>query len=189
MWIGNLIKKLLVQYDLTGFAIRNKFMGFDQGNAFMRRIGKRSIISILKKNGALIGKNCDIEVPLIFHNCRDFRNLQVGDNVHIGKNCFFDLRDKITIEDNVIISMQTTFITHIDMGKSVLAKQYPPLHNPIRIMHDSYIGANATLLMGVKVSECSLIAAGALVIGDVKPWTMVGGVPAKPINTKKQSII
>lgn len=182
--MSKVIRKILVQYDLAGFSIRNKFMGFDQANAFLRRVGKRSIIPLMQKNGAVIGRNCDIEVPLIFHNCRDFSNIQIGDNVHIGKNCFFDLRDKITIEDNVIISMQATFLTHIDMGKSVLAKHYPPLHSPIRIMHDSYIGAKVTLLMGVTVAECSLIAAGAVVTSDVKPWTMVGGVPAKPIKTK-----
>ena len=71
-------------------------MGFDQANAFLRRVGKKSIIPLLRKNGAIIGNNCDIDVPLIFHNCRNFKNLHVGNNVHIGKNCLFDLRDKIT---------------------------------------------------------------------------------------------
>jgi len=171
--------------DRLRFTLRKNIFGFDQANAFLRRVGKRSIIPLLRRNGAVIGRNCDIEVPLLFHNCRDFCNLRIGDNVHIGKNCFFDLRDEITIEDNVVIAMQSTFLTHIDMSKSELTELYPPRKKPIWIRHDSYIGANATILMGVTVGECSLVAAGAVVISDVRPWTMVGGVPAKIIKNIK----
>ena len=89
----------------------NRILGFDHANAFLRRVGKSSIIPLLIQNGAVIGNNFDIELPLIFHNCRDFKNLQIVDNVHIRKNCFFDLREKIIIQDNVVVSMQGTFIT------------------------------------------------------------------------------
>lgn len=185
MNLGRRVKRIQQWIDSVRFSMGKKFMGFEQANAFLRRIGKGSIIPILKRNGAVIGRNSDIEVPLLFHNCRDFHNLRIGDNVHIGKNCFFDLRDEITIEDNVVVSMQTTFLTHIDMSKSELTELYPPRKKPIRIRHDSYIGANATILMGVTVGECSLVAAGAVVISDVRPWTMVGGVPAKIIKNIK----
>lgn len=141
---------------------------------------------MLRKNGAVIGDDCDIEVPLIFHNCHDFKNLSVGNNVHIGKNCFFDLRDSITIENNVVISMQATFITHMDMSKSALTKKYPPVHKPILIKNNSFIGANVTILMGVTLGEFSMAAAGAVVANDVESETIVAGVPAIP---KKKLII
>ena len=46
-----------------------------------------------------------------------------------------DLRDKIIIDDNVVISMQTTFITHIDMTKSELNERFPAKSASIRIIH------------------------------------------------------
>ncbi len=180
--LGKIIERINVRLDLVGFALRDRILGFDQANAFLRRVGKKSIIPLLKINGAKIGGDCDIEVPLIFHNCRDFKNLQIGNNVHIGKNCFFDLRDKITIEDNVVVSMQATFITHSDMSKSGLSKEYPPSQKTILVKNDSYIGANATILMGVTMGECCIAAAGAVVTCDVQPRTMVGGVPAIKIK-------
>jgi len=180
--LGKFINYINIRLTLAGFALRNKVIGFDEANTFLRRIGKNSIIPLLRQNGAVIGNNCDIEVPLIFHNCRNFKNLQIGNNVHIGKNCFFDLRDKVIIEDNVVISMQTTFITHTDISKSGLTKKYPPAQNPILIKSDSYIGANVTILMSVTMGKFSIAAAGAVITRDVQQWTMVGGVPAKKIK-------
>ncbi len=53
---------------------------------------------------------------------------------------------------------------------------------PVIIKDDVWIGASATILKGVKIGEGSVIAAGALVIKDVPPYSIVGGVPAKVIK-------
>lgn len=172
----NIIKNIII------FSIRKSIFGFDNANLFLQRVDKNSINPILKKNKAYIGKNCDIEMGLIFHNCKDYSNLIIGNSCHIGKNCFFDLKEKVKIDDNVVISMQCTFITHIDMSLSPLNTQYPQMKEPIIIKKGSYIGARSTILMGVNIGECAFIAAGSLVTKDVEPYTMVGGVPAKFIK-------
>lgn len=151
-------------------------------NLFLQRVDKYSLLLILKKYGATTGNNCDIETGQVFHNCKDYSNLNIGNNCHIGKNCFFDLRDKITIGDNVVVSMKCTFITHIDMTRSVLIKIYPVSNEPVTIQHDVYIGANVTVLMGVEVGPGGFIAAGALVTKSLGPYTMAGGIPAEIIK-------
>jgi len=180
--ISKTLNKILVRKNVLEFFLRKKILGFENANAFLRSIDKNSIIPILKSNGAVIGINADIETPLLFHNCDDFKNLEVGNNCHIGKNCFFDMSEKITIEQNVVISMQTTIITHLDMTKSNLNKLYPLKSKPVMIKNDSYIGANSVILMGVTLNEKSFIAAGSVVTNDVPPFTMVGGIPAKKIK-------
>lgn len=52
------------------------------------------------------------------------------------------------------------------------------------IEEDVWIGANVTILKGVTIGKSSIIAAGALVIKDVPPYSIVGGVPAKFIKKK-----
>ncbi len=180
--ISRKIKTLISYINLFRFTIRKVFLGFEYANIFIKTVDKHSVQLILYKNGATIGKNCDIESGLTFHNCKDYSNLIIGNNCHIGKNCFFDLRDKIIIKDNVVISMQNTFITHIDMSKSEISNIYSPKSKSIIIHSNSYIGANSTILMGVEIEKSSFIAAGSLINKDVNSNTMVGGIPAVVIK-------
>ena len=176
------IRKLYVYYNLLRFTLRKKLIGFDVANQFIQRVDKHSIQLILRKNGASIGRDCDIETGLTFHNCKNYSNLTIGDNCHIGKNGFFDLRDEIVIGNNVVISMQCTFITHIDMSSSPMSKKYPARRGSVLIDDNSYVGSGSQILMGVTIYKNSIIAAKALVNIDVKEGSIVGGIPAKIIK-------
>ncbi len=46
------------------------------------------------------------------------------------------------------------------------------------IGNDVWIGANVIILPGVSVGDGAILAAGAVVTKDVKPYSIVGGVPA-----------
>ena len=54
---------------------------------------------------------------------------------------------------------------------------------PISIGKNVWIGANATVLPGVRIGDGAIIAAGAVVSKDVEENTIVGGVPAKVMKT------
>lgn len=181
--LSKLLIRVNVHLNCFIFKSRKLLLGFENANAFLRTVDKHSIQAILKQNGAEIGDNCDIEAPLIFHNCQNFSNLIIRKNCHIGKNCFFDLRDKVVIYENVVISMQCTFITHIDMNKSELHHKFPALQAAIHIGKNCYVGANSTILHGVKLAEGCFLAAGTVVNKDTEPFSMVGGVPAKLIKS------
>lgn len=56
--------------------------------------------------------------------------------------------------------------------------------NRVIIGHDTWIGHGATVLPGVTVGDGAAIGAGAVVSKDVAPYTIVGGVPAKPIRDR-----
>jgi phosphonate metabolism protein (transferase hexapeptide repeat family) len=55
---------------------------------------------------------------------------------------------------------------------------------PVIIGHDVWIGHGAIVLAGVTVGNGAVIAAGAVVSKDVEPYTIVGGVPSKPIRKR-----
>lgn len=175
--------RLFIAYlNLFRFWLRKTIIGFDVANLFLQRIDKYSLLLILKRFGAVIGDNCDIETGQIFHNCKDYSNLIIGNNCHVGKNCFFDLRDKVKIGSNVVISMQCSFITHIDMSKSPLKEKYKATQKPIYIEDNCYLGAGVRLLMGVTIFKNVFVAANALIINNVESNKIVGGVPAKIIR-------
>lgn len=56
--------------------------------------------------------------------------------------------------------------------------------NAVTIGHDVWVGTNAIILPGVSVGTGAVVAAGAVVSRDVEPYTIVGGVPAKPIRQR-----
>jgi acetyltransferase-like isoleucine patch superfamily enzyme len=68
--------------------------------------------------------------------------------------------------------------------KNFFDKDY---HNPNRhvvIGNDVWICANVVIADGVKIGDGAIIAANAVVCTDVKPYTIVGGVPAKFIKNR-----
>lgn len=50
--------------------------------------------------------------------------------------------------------------------------------------HDVWIGHGAVILPGVAIGVGAVVAAGAVVSRDVEPYTIVGGVPARPIRRR-----
>jgi len=162
-------------------------MGFEYANLLLSRTDKHSLVLILKKHGARIGDACDIETGLVFHNCRDYTNLRIGNNCHIGKQCFFDLRGGIHLEDNVVVSMRCNFITHQDLEKSALSASYPAETADIHIGRSCYLGLGASVLKGVTIGEHSIVAAQSLVLSDVPARVVVGGVPARELRRVREA--
>jgi len=138
----------------------------------------------LKHHGASIGANCRILPGLVIHNATEsFRNLAIGDNVHIGRGCFLDLCDCIVIGPDVTVSMQSTILTHMDVGDIPLRRSaYPRFVGSVSIQQNTYLGSGVTVLAGCQVGPHAVVAAGAVVTGDVQSGCVVGGVPARVLR-------
>ena len=60
-------------------------------------------------------------------------------------------------------------------------------HISVIIGNDVWIGNNVTILGGIRINDGAIIATGAVVSKDVKPFEIVGGVPAKHIKFRFNS--
>lgn len=54
----------------------------------------------------------------------------------------------------------------------------------VSIGNDVWIGRNAQIMEGVTVGDGAIIGAGALVVKDVEPYSVYGGVPARKIKMR-----
>lgn len=80
----------------------------------------------------------------------------------------------------------TTFgpFSNSSRSMSLFKNEYINIQNnpKINIGNDVWIGANVCILPHVQIGSGAIIASGAVVVKDVKPYEIVGGVPAKHIK-------
>ena len=118
---------------------------------------------------------------------------------HMGEGCYYHPRKLpsepmlVSMGDNVWVASNVRFITHDMSGdmlknhpkyKEVFAKIYSPYYmGKIEVGSNVMIGADATIMYGVKIGDDCIIAAGSIVTKSVPTGSVVAGVPARVIGT------
>jgi carbonic anhydrase/acetyltransferase-like protein (isoleucine patch superfamily) len=69
-------------------------------------------------------------------------------------------------------------------GISFADKQYFSEFKETRIGNDVWIGENSIVMDGVTIGNGAIVAAGSVVVKDVAPFSIVGGVPARLIRLR-----
>lgn len=112
--------------------------------------------------------------------------LLIGKNCFLNRNINFDLNGKVELSNNVSVGYNTFFITTEHKEKNENPKpKFTTTSRPIMVKENAWIGANCTILPGTIIGENSIIAAGAVVKGNIPPNKVYGGVPAKEIRDTK----
>jgi len=104
----------------------------------------------------------------------------IGDMVWLGPQSFLDARD-LVIEERVgwgpgakVLGSQ-----HTGLPLDVPVIQTDLEVKPVRVHAWADVGTGAIVLPGVTVGKGSIVGAGAVVIEDVDPYAVIGGVPAR----------
>lgn len=141
-------------------------------------------LQVLKAFGTVIGPEIDFHGRLKLHGAYTPQGkLTIGAQCHIGPGVTLDLSRPIVLEDRCTVSANAQIFTHQDVGYSPLNRQaYPTVWGGVVVESGAYIGAGAIILQGVRIGRCSVVAAGAVVHEDVPPYTVVAGVPARPVK-------
>ncbi|MCL6266234.1 CatB-related O-acetyltransferase [Flagellimonas myxillae] len=157
---------------------KNAFIGFSVKCEGKNGFGKNSaIVSSKIGYASYIAEGAKLAKTSIGRYC------SIGPRV----NCIFGKHPS-----NTFVSTHPTFFAlKTPVGFTYSDKQYfEEFATPhtdgysITIGNDVWLGANVSLMDGVRIGDGAIVAANALVTKDVAPYTIVGGVPAKPIKKR-----
>jgi acetyltransferase-like isoleucine patch superfamily enzyme len=139
----------------------------------------------LRLLGARIGRRAILHDVRFFNLYRrGLSGLEIGDECFLGDECLLDLAEGIRLEPRVTLAERVLVLTHTNVGYAdhPLQAHFPAQAAPVSIETGSFVGANATLLPGVRVGAGSFVAAGSVVTADVPRATLVAGVPARVVR-------
>ena len=121
--------------------------------------------------------------------------LRIGSHVHIGPHGSISGRAAIRIDDHVNLSHGVRLFSSSDDFASGLAGPLVP--EPLRAVHTApvwlrlhaLVGANAVVLPGAVFGEGAAVGALSLVKGELEPWWIHGGCPARPLRRRDRETV
>lgn len=107
----------------------------------------------------------------------------------VGNYCSIGCNSKFFLGGNHRHDWVTTYPFHVkylhnDIFNSLENEidGYPLSNGDIIIGNDVWFGENVTVMSGVKIGDGAVIGTNSTVVKDVKPYSIVGGHPAKHIK-------
>ena len=100
------------------------------------------------------------------------RGVKVKGRIWISSGVYIDdgYPETVELHDDVVLGVRTVLISHFrTASKGIVIEKH------------AFIGACCVIMPNVRIGEGAVVAAMSLVNKDVPPYTLVGGVPAKPI--------
>jgi galactoside O-acetyltransferase len=115
-------------------------------------------------------------------------DILIGKSVSVGANSTLVSWGGIRIEDGAMIaggcSISAGSFDLDDLSKN-FAEQNGYSTGPIVIEENVWIATRVTILDGVCIGKGSVISAGSVVSGDIPPWSVAHGNPAKVVFTRR----
>ncbi len=114
------------------------------------------------------------------------RKVSFGENCVINFGCLFDGRVyDIRLGNNVSIGPDASVLT---LGHDPHSPTFEDRGGPVTIGDRVWIGYRAMILPGITIGEGAVVAAGAVVTGDVDPYSIVAGNPAVVVGERSRDL-
>ena len=113
--------------------------------------------------------------------------LTIGERVTINENSYLECKGGVVIGNDVMVGHDVSILsnTHNFNEIGVPMNLQGETSKSVIIGNNVWIGAKATILLGITIGDNAIIGANSLVNKDVPEGAIVGGVPAKVIRMRE----
>ncbi len=130
--------------------------------------------------GVFIGRNTIL-------NCKD-GDIELRDHVNLGYNCVIFSSGRVVLEDYALLAAYCYVVGggeyDLEYTGKPIALQPVPSEKGIILEANCWLGASVLVLDGSKIGHDSAIGASSLVNGEIPPFSVAVGVPAKVRKTR-----
>lgn len=141
------------------------------GHAF-----RRAVMRLLVR--AAVGRRTSIERRV---KVRAKGGLTIGSDTNVNEGTVLDARGNLEIGSLVNISPEVMILT---ADHDIASPSFGGRTAPTFVHDRAWLATRAMVLPGVRIGEGAVVAAGAVVTGDVSPWTIVAGNPAREVGKR-----
>ncbi len=146
-----------------------------------------------------LGINCAFAIPFrqilakkLFKSCGDgfvanegcrfnFANcIEIGENVSWNAGVYVDAKGGVKFGDYSMLTEYVKIFSHSHSEANHLERVY----KPVEIKEYAKVYTAATILPGVTIGKGGIVATGSIVTKDVEEFTLVSGIPAKPMRER-----
>lgn len=120
-----------------------------------------------------------------------YKTISVGDDVFIGSGAnfaasetFVSIGSKVMFGPNVTIMGGNHNTSVIGAYMYDVKVKLPENDQPVIIEDDVWVGTGVIILKGVTIGKGSIIAAGSVVTKSCKPYSILGGIPARLLKSR-----
>lgn len=146
-----------------------------------RRLTRAIACAVLRPAFKSVGRNFTFFPGDLF----TYSTIEVGDDVYIGPGAVFSAIKGICIGSNVMFGPGVTIMggDHrmelAGLPMSALVEKSENDDLPISVECDVWIGANVTILKGVRIGRGAVVGAGSVVTRDIPAYAIAVGAPAR----------
>jgi len=154
----------------------------------MKALIKKVLALILKKNDSNFTKDCYdtnwFKAGEWSYGCLKVARKTNRFNVTVGKFCSIAKNVKIFLDNNHRVDWISTYPFFKKIDGLAPVDGHPHGVGDVVIGNDVFIGQDVLIMSGVNIGDGAVIASRAVVTKDVRPYEIVGGIPAKHISSR-----
>jgi acetyltransferase-like isoleucine patch superfamily enzyme len=171
---------------VPGTALADRFGSFGAGSCIdFPPATLLNVASIHVGRGVLVGRQATLAAGYgVGDPGLPDRALVIGDGCVLGARITITAHQHVELGDSVFTG-QSVFITDASHGyqdpETPIGKQFGP-HQPVSIGSGTWIGHGVVILPGTRIGRNVVVAAGAVVRGEIEDHAVVAGSPARVVR-------